>query len=119
MHRYALLFFMTLTGCAYDNVEELAGPKVPCTTPEQVSYSLNVSPVLDRNCRSCHASVLRSGNFNMDDMNELQIRARSGLLMHVVNHDPGYPQMPQGGAKLSDCDIALLQKWVDAGAPNN
>jgi cytochrome c5 len=119
MRQLAFLLLAVLTGCSYDNVEDLAGPRLQCNTPDQVTFARNVSPIFSRNCSSCHSSTLRSGNFNMDDMAELQTRARSGLLMHVVNHTPGYSQMPQGGAKLSACDLETLQKWVSAGAPNN
>jgi hypothetical protein len=31
----------------------------------------------------------------------------------------GYKTMPQGGSKLSDCQLAKIKSWVDAGAPQN
>ncbi|MCA8832107.1 hypothetical protein [Hymenobacter pini] len=118
-HRYfAYLTVALLSSCAYDNAANIK-PAVVCNTPTTVSYALNITPLLDRNCRSCHNAVLLSGNVNLEDYNEVQARAKSGLLMGVVTHAPGFQQMPQGGAKLSDCDIALLQQWVTAGAPNN
>ncbi|MBX0291183.1 hypothetical protein K3G63_12070 [Hymenobacter sp. HSC-4F20] len=114
----ALLAFL-LGSCAYDKADEIAGPKVPCTTPEVVSYTLSISPLLDRNCRSCHNAVLVTGSVNLQDFSVIQKYIRSGELMGNVKHLPGFNPMPQGGNKLSDCDIELLQKWVDAGAPNN
>ncbi|WP_426490240.1 hypothetical protein [Hymenobacter sp. 102] len=121
LHRYLLYFFslLLLGSCAYDNAEDIVKPQQPCATPATVSYALHISPLLDRNCRSCHSAVLVSGNVNLDNLTEIQTRARTGQLMGVVTHAPGFQQMPQGGAKLSDCDIALLQQWVTAGAPNN
>lgn len=121
LQRYYLLYLLLalLSSCAYDNADELVKPVQPCATPATVSYALNISPLLDRNCRSCHSAVLLSGNVNLDNLTEIQTRAKSGQLMGVVTHAPGFQQMPQGGAKLSDCDIALLQQWVTAGAPNN
>ncbi|GAB2770433.1 cytochrome c5 [Hymenobacter luteus] len=113
-----LLSFM-LGSCAYDKADEIAEPKVPCTTPAVVSYSVSISPLLDKNCRSCHNPALLTGSVNLEDFSVIQKYIRSGELMGNVKHLPGYNPMPQGGTKLSDCDIELLQKWVDAGAPNN
>ncbi|WP_045688482.1 hypothetical protein [Hymenobacter sp. AT01-02] len=113
------LLMLFLSSCAYDKADEIAGPKVPCTTPDVVSYSASISPLLTQNCRSCHNSVLVTGSVNLEDFSVIQKYIRSGELMGNVKHLPGYNPMPQGGKKLSDCDIELLQKWVDAGAPNN
>jgi cytochrome c5 len=120
-HRYLLypLSLLLLSSCAYDNAADIVKPRQACTTPSTVSYALHISPLLDRNCRSCHSATLLSGNVNLDNLAEIQTRARTGQLMGVVTHAPGFLQMPQGGAKLSDCDIALLQQWVTAGAPSN
>jgi hypothetical protein len=27
--------------------------------------------------------------------------------------------MPLGGSKLSACDLAIVQRWINAGAQNN
>ena len=115
---YSLLFITAVVGCSYDNVEDLA-PKVPCETPAVVSYSLSISPLLDRNCRTCHNPTLVTGGVNLEDFAELKRRAGTGQLLGVVSHAPGFAQMPKDGAKLSNCDIALLKKWVDGGALNN
>lgn len=115
-----LLFWgVLLSGCAYEKADEIATPRVVCTTPSVVSYSISISPILDRNCRSCHNVALLTGGVNLEDFAVLKQHINSGVLMGNVKHLPGYMPMPQNAAKLSDCDIDLLQKWVDAGAPNN
>ena len=115
-YRYALLLLLFATGCTYDNAEKIAPA---CGTPAEVSYQFAISPLLDRNCRSCHNAALLTGNVNLEDFAEIQRRAGTGQLIGVVSHAPGFPEMPKYSPKLSDCDIALLKKWVDAGAPNN
>ena len=120
MNRYSFsLLALLLSGCAYDVADELNAPQPTCETPALVSYSQHIQPLVSRNCLSCHSAALRTENVNLEDFTELKQRAASGQLMGVVTHAPGYPQMPSGGAKLSACDIALLQKWVDSGAPQN
>ena len=39
--------------------------------------------------------------------------------MGAINHLNGYAAMPQGGGKLTDCEISKLQKWIDNGKLNN
>jgi hypothetical protein len=117
-HWFLFLFLGLVASCTYDNVEELT-PIVPCETPDVVSYKQSISPLLDRNCRSCHNPTLLTGGVNLEDFAELKRRAGTGQLIGVVSHAPGYAKMPKDGAKLSDCDIALLKKWVDAGSPSN
>ncbi|WP_303311457.1 hypothetical protein [Hymenobacter sp. BT730] len=120
MNRYPfILFIFLLSGCAYDVADEISDPQPACDTPALVTYSQNIQPLLARNCLSCHSAALRTGNVNLEDYTELHQRASTGQLMGVVTHAPGFAQMPKDGAKLSACDIALLQKWVDAGAPQN
>lgn len=62
----------------------------------------------------------------MDDFSQVHYYAlpTNGIngvpyLVGNIRHDAGFPAMPQGGAKLDDCKIALIKAWVDAGAPNN
>ncbi|RYY39932.1 MAG: hypothetical protein EOO08_08550 [Chitinophagaceae bacterium] len=86
------------------------------------TFSATIQPIIQANCLSCHSSSAApaSGNGNViEGYAAVHAYAANGLLMHVVNHDPGVPAMPQGGAKLDACTIAKLQAWVDAGAPNN
>jgi hypothetical protein len=45
--------------------------------------------------------------------------AANGRLVGVISHAAGYPAMPQGGPKLSDCEIARIRTWVRQGTPNN
>lgn len=117
--RLLLFWGILLSSCAYEKADEIATPRVICTTPSVVSYSISISPILDRNCRSCHNAALLTGGVNLEDFSVIKQHVNSGVLMGNVKHLPGYMPMPQNAAKLSDCDIDLLQKWVDAGAPNN
>lgn len=115
---FPVLFTAVLASLSYDKLGGFSAT-VPCETPATVSYSLSVSPLLDRHCRRCHNAKLFLGGTDLEDFSELKRRAKTGKLLGVVSHAPGFPQMPKDSAKLSDCDIALLKQWVDAGAPNN
>ena len=116
MRLFPLLLLLLLnTGCAYDSVEKL--DPTPCTTPALVTYTDHIAPLLQKNCGSCHNPSQREQNLNLLDYAEAKGRADTRQLLGVVSHTPGYPQMPQGGAKLSKCDIELIRAWTEAGAP--
>ncbi|MGV3539819.1 MAG: c-type cytochrome [Rufibacter sp.] len=113
-----------LLACS-DDKEEDVQPKVePEPQPQvcdtnNVTFSGTVAGILNSNCTSCHNASLANGGVTLDTYAGAKIPAQSGKLLGVINHASGYPAMPQGGAKLSDCNIAKIKKWVDAGAPNN
>lgn len=116
---FFFLLLLSTSGCAYDSVEKLSTDPQPCTPPDLVTYSQHISPLLTNNCRTCHNAAILTGGVNLEDFAEVKRRADSKQLFGVVNHEPGYAKMPKDGAKLSECNIALLKAWVDAGAPNN
>jgi len=43
----------------------------------------------------------------------------NGNLVNVIEHNPGYSQMPQGLPQLASCTINKIVAWVNRGAPNN
>lgn len=111
-----------LGACTSENGEDLAGgnalPTPACdTTP--VTYALTVAPLLQQRCTRCHAGALPAGGVALGTYAQAKAIAADGRLLGTVNHDPGYPPMPQGAPQLAACDLAQLRAWVAAGAPNN
>lgn len=45
--------------------------------------------------------------------------AVNGKLYGSISHASGYSPMPQGAAKMTDCQLATIKKWIDSGSPNN
>jgi hypothetical protein len=83
------------------------------------TFSGTIQPLLNTNCKGCHNSTGASGGVNLDSYNGVKVVASDGRLLGVTKQLAGYPAMPRGGNKLSDCRIMLLEKWVTAGAQNN
>jgi len=107
-------------GCEYKK-EVTAFPQTTCDT-SNVRYSVEITSILSANCYSCHASAVAngSGGGNMlEGYTNLKPYADSKELLYVVQHAPGYDQMPKNGPMLSSCDIAKIRIWVNSGAPNN
>jgi len=116
-----------LAACSYTNSYE---PPAPCNLPTTVSYQVHVLPILTKNCYSCHSAQnyksLTSNTFNMEDFTQVKYYANpaNGInnvsyMVGNIRHDPGFVAMPNNGGKISDCEIATIKAWVDAGAPSN
>ena len=83
------------------------------------SYSAGIKPILDANCVGCHNGPSAPLGINLTTYTGVKTVASNGRLLGAVTHQAGFKPMPQGSAKLSDCKISQIQKWVQAGAPNN
>lgn len=116
-----------LSACSYTNGYEAPAP---CNLPKTVTYQLDVLPILKANCYSCHSAneyqVSSSGTLNMEKFSDLKAytevasgRGDVSALLGNIRHDPGFNAMPQGGGKLSECEIAVIKAWIDEGAPQN
>jgi hypothetical protein len=125
--KHAFTIFIVLAGivllqkCYYDS-EEYLYPRTDseCDTAN-ITYSGSVKPILQNNCYGCHSNSTSSfgGNIRLEDYADVKIRADNGSLVGSITHSGGFSPMPKGAAKLQDCDIAVVQRWVEAGAPNN
>jgi hypothetical protein len=62
---------------------------------------------------------MASGNVKLETWADVKIYADNGSLLGSITHQGGYSPMPKGSAKLEDCPIAVIQKWIEMGAPNN
>ena len=84
------------------------------------TYNNNVKPILQTHCLGCHSGVAASGGYvPLDTYDGVREQALFGALYVSIAHAPGANAMPQNGAKLSDCKIAVIRQWIEAGAPNN
>lgn len=122
--RYFLAFILlvSFSACYYDHEEVLYGASSnqPCTdTTGTISYAQKVVPVLQASCYTCHTGSFPSGNQLMGTYTADKTMAQSGKLYGTITHAAGYSPMPKGGAKLSNCQIALVKKWIDQGMLNN
>lgn len=85
----------------------------------QFTYTARVKPILQTHCLGCHSGAAASGGYvPLDTYDGVKEQALFGALFSSINHSGANP-MPQNGAKLSDCKIAVIRKWIEAGAPNN
>ena len=111
-----LLFLASLsqTACYYDNEKDLYGTGNCDTTA--VSYIADIKPIVDANCISCHAPGGQQETSPMVTYDELKKYADT---RDIVNRTNGSSSLMPPSGKMNSCNIALIEAWVNAGAPNN
>lgn len=129
-----LVFLAVLSSCSKDSVEDLIIANTdttsidPCDTIP-VTWSGVIIPILQTNCSQnfnpsqsdgCHQSGAPFfGDFTIyqnvkDVVDNGNLAAR--VLVSSPSMPPSYSQGPTG---LPPCDVKLIQRWIDDGAPEN
>lgn len=94
-----------------------------CTSCDTTSsYKLAIAPLITTNCIGCHSTASAAasgGGIDLSTYAAIQVYALNGRLYGSVSHAAGYSAMPKNVAQLPACQIAQIQKWITAGAPNN
>ena len=115
-----LVLFVVLYSCTKQNEEQLmlehSGPV--CDTLN-MAYSTDILPIIQANCYACHGNGMVTAGISLEGYVRLKRQVDNRNLVNVINHAPGYPQMPYGLPKLSDCNIHKIEAWVNRGAPEN
>jgi mono/diheme cytochrome c family protein len=83
------------------------------------TFAAAIQPMLNNYCKGCHSTAAPSKGVILDTYNGVLAVAQDGRLVKAIRHLPGATPMPQGGNKLSDCQIRQVEKWIAAGAQNN
>lgn len=126
----AIIITMAVMYCSctkknFEKLHPLGTPGTPvavCDSSGVISYSLQVASVLSSNCSipSCHSSSSPGGGVDLSSYTGVFNCASSGKMVSCVIWDGNASAMPKNAtAKISDCDITKIKKWVFAGAPNN
>jgi cytochrome c5 len=124
-----LVYSLTTTSCSKDNEKDLAGNPTDTTgtgggggttcDTANMKYAANVQPILSTSCYGCHANGSASGGVSLGSYTSVKAQVDNGNLIGTITHASGYPAMPQGGSKLSDCNINVIKAWIARGAQNN
>lgn len=111
--------WVILSGCSWDNEESLYPDTAVCDTTS-VSFSTHISALLAQHCLSCHgnqSATQFAQGIALEDYED--VAAASNLILGAINHREGFPSMPKNGEKLSPCQIATFEAWVNQGSPDH
>lgn len=107
-----------------------------CSQEAEVSFSNDISPILNKSCMKCHVgdgkgitksgldmstyySLMKGTNFGPvitpgSSVSSTLVRMIQGITDPSLNMPHGKDQKP-----LSPAEIDLFKKWIDQGAKNN
>ncbi len=127
MRALAVAFTVVGIGLTSMNLARVVADEDPAK-PEY--YTTRVKPIFDENCARCHGGENHRGGLNIDTREGMLKGGHDGtvlvpgdptksLLVRLIRHegpadDP--MDMPPKKPKLSDADIAVVERWVKAGA---
>ena len=97
--------------------------RAPARESEEVSsFETDVLPIVQANCLVCHGENLQQNGLDLRTRDSIEKGGESGpaivpgsaeesLLFEKVSSG----EMPMGGEKLSDEEIELIERWINAG----
>ncbi len=98
------------------------GGLLSAATPD---FATEVAPIFEQQCQQCHGDKQQMSGLRLDSLESLLRGGTRGPALEpgdsdgslLYRHVSGQaePRMPFGGALTSD-QIAVLQRWIDAGA---
>lgn len=109
-------FLLYLPACVKRNAVELGGGSCDTTN---VSYSLQIVPILQDNCYTCHKGPGASSGIDFSNYEAFKGWAQSGYVIGDLTASPGFTPMPYGLPSLSSCQINTILAWIHQGTPNN
>ena len=118
-----LSFLLSLTGCYYDNEEELYPASANCNT-ENMAFTTNVWPVISSSCTGCHGGANPAGGIALENYADVSASAAIlpgayGSLYGAISYASGNSPMPKNSNKLPECTISQIKAWIDQGVQDN
>jgi len=121
-----------LAGAVSAAIIALSGGSSPAGAAEEVSYTLDVQPILASRCVSCHSpggTGYKASGLDLTTYKGLMAGTKHGPI--VVPGDPltsnldvliegrAQVQMPHDQRPLLKCQQEIIRNWVKQGALNN
>jgi hypothetical protein len=97
--------------------------------PDQIEFfEKQIRPILAESCTDCHNSHRHENGLRFDSQSAVTRGSDYGpvvvpgnpaasKMIKAVKHQPGVEAMPKKGGPLKPDQIALLEKWIQMGAP--
>jgi len=83
------------------------------------NYANRIQPLMDKWCVSCHNSTTAGAGYDLSHYNGVKQCIIDGRFLGSIQQAAGYSPMPKASGALSTCDQTAIQKWIQAGYPNN
>ncbi len=119
-----LIFLTTLiiTSC----VKDLGKPEgtsssakiIPANICDSATYNFKIKAIVDTKCAigGCHAAGSQAGGVLLTDYSSVKSKADGGRIkVRVIDKNTVMP--PASNTQLTTNELALVQCWLDKGAP--
>jgi mono/diheme cytochrome c family protein len=98
-------------------------PMAKAMPANELSFANKIGPLLNSRCGRCHTNNPKGG-FSVATYADIRRGSDGGVVFYPGKGEGSRlvellqtGEMPKGGGKLSGDEIALIVKWIDAGAP--
>ena len=119
---WLISIFSIGSSCYKDNREDLyQNLNTDNCVTDVVSFSAQIAPILNRSCAlsGCHNAQSATAGVVLSNYSGAAQIASNGKLLQRISLANGEPALMPPMGKLPACDIALIEKWVVDGFPNN
>ena len=109
-----MLLCICISGCEKNVEEDHENNSVDCSVVKAY-YTENVAPILSSNCIGCHSGATASAGLHLDLYTSVYSAIQSGNVLDRVNRNSSGDGllMPQGGPKLSQPNLDILQTFFN------
>ena len=116
-----LLVAPFLCSC-YTDKEELLYPDTGCDDLGNVSFLTDVTPLIESQCLACHSaanSASLGASIVLETYDDVTFGYESLGLLSAIKHESGSSPMPKSGSKMTDCEIKIIETWINEGGEDN
>lgn len=116
-------FFVTDFSCTFHNEQEYFGDLLKDTSLNNcntigITYD-SLSYIFEGNCKDCHkVGDTYRGGIEFDDYNQTvnSFKNNEDKILTAIKHEGPY-KMPFRKPKLSECEIAKIEEWINNEMP--
>ena len=109
-----ICLFFSIVSCSTTVIDKVIPP------PETINYETNIKSIVDENCTmTCHSpSTQLDAGLDLSTYTTFRLATETrGVVSRIKNVSA--PMPPQPNDRLTDTDIALIEKWIADGYLEN
>jgi hypothetical protein len=92
-------------------------PSALCDTLE-VTFSGDIQVLVGQFCEGCHSGGSPQADLSLTNYAQISSIANSGSFVSSLKGEDNFVQMPLNNS-LSNCQIRMVEIWIENGAPND
>ena len=111
---------MVLTLLIFTACDSETEPVDMCET-DNVTYTSDVKSIFDNTCAfaGCHNADAATSIGSLANFEDAVAFVDLGRIVGAINHEENFRPMPfpLGTAKMDQCNIDIIEAWINAGTP--